>query len=159
MQVDESKIDGRMWNTVIGICSDSDGPFRIVCQHRIGLHLCSVASLPSYYLQTMIFPVSYRCWLKVPIRVPLAGEELKAFREEENRKRRLEAEEEEQRRQAAAMEKEQVGACARGCTCVHRCDGTRVLPTGWVVVDPLFPCFLPLPVFRLHALLGDAGFG
>lgn len=41
--------------------------------------------------------------------MPLAGEELKAYRDEENRKRRLEAEEEEQRRQAAAMEKEQVG--------------------------------------------------
>lgn len=46
--------------------------------------------------------------VKVPVRVPLAGEELKAYRDEENRKRRLEAEEEEQRRQAAAMEKEQV---------------------------------------------------
>ena len=45
---------------------------------------------------------------KVPVRVPLAGEELKAFRDEENRKRRLEQEEEEQRRHAAAMEKEQV---------------------------------------------------
>lgn len=44
---------------------------------------------------------------KVPVRVPLAGEELRAFRDEENRKRRLEAEEEEQRRHAAAMEKEQ----------------------------------------------------
>ena len=40
--------------------------------------------------------------------MPLAGEELKAFRDEENRKRRLEQEEEEQRRHAAAMEKEQV---------------------------------------------------
>lgn len=39
--------------------------------------------------------------------MPLAGEELRAFREEENRKRRLEAEEEEQRRHTAAMEKEQ----------------------------------------------------
>eukprot|EP00903_Cladosiphon_okamuranus_P008763 g8395.t1 len=46
--------------------------------------------------------------VKVPVRVPLAGEELKAFRDEENRKRRLELEEEEQRRHAAAMEKEQV---------------------------------------------------
>ena len=45
--------------------------------------------------------------IKVPVRVPLAGEELRAFRDEENRKRRLEAEEEEQRRHAAAMEKEQ----------------------------------------------------
>lgn len=44
------------------------------------------------------------------MRVPLAGEELRAFRDEENRKRRLEAEEEEQRRQAAAMEKEQASA-------------------------------------------------
>ncbi|CAM9267000.1 unnamed protein product, partial [Scytosiphon promiscuus] len=46
--------------------------------------------------------------VKVPVRVPLAGEELKAFRDEENRKRRLELEEEEQRRHAAAMEKEQL---------------------------------------------------
>eukprot|EP00752_Nemacystus_decipiens_P006443 g5803.t1 len=46
--------------------------------------------------------------VKMPVRVPLAGEELKAFRDEENRKRRLELEEEEQRRHAAAMEKEQV---------------------------------------------------
>lgn len=45
---------------------------------------------------------------QVPNRVPLAGDELKAFRDEENRKRRLELEEEEQRRHAAAMEKEQV---------------------------------------------------
>ncbi|CAN0048792.1 unnamed protein product, partial [Ectocarpus sp. 8 AP-2014] len=51
---------------------------------------------------SMVVPVT------VPVRVPLAGEELKAFRDEENRKRRLEQEEEEQRRHAAAMEKEQV---------------------------------------------------
>lgn len=50
----------------------------------------------------------------MPVRVPLAGEELKAFRDEENLKRRLELEEEEQRRHAAAMEKEQVRSDARG---------------------------------------------
>lgn len=53
---------------------------------------------------------------QVPVRVPLAGEELKAFRDEENRKRRLELEEEEQRRHAAAMEKEQVRIARVGST-------------------------------------------
>lgn len=62
-----------------------------------------------------MLPTKLQITVKVPVRVPLAGEELRAFRDEENRKRRLEAEEEEQRRQAAAMEKEQVRVPTTRC--------------------------------------------
>lgn len=68
---------------------------------------------------------------KVPVRVPLAGEELRAFRDEENRKRRLEAEEEEQRRHAAAMEKEQAsrrsGMCFVSVACLYACRAYKGL--------------------------------
>lgn len=76
---------------------------------------------------------------KVPVRVPLAGEELRAFRDEENRKRRLEAEEEEQRRHAAAMEKEQAsrrsGLCFflqwPACICLSCVQRALLLKAAW----------------------------